>query len=345
MSQAYDPFARGSYPVGVRSTEKRDAERNRLFPIEIWYPAAAHHAGQDLAAEAQDSFPVPLGSSPRRQMAVRDAAPEPGNYPLILFSHHAGGHRRASTFLCSHLSSHGYVVAALDHSEVLAPELGRQAEETEERKRARVDAVMTSRVADLLLLLDHALNGGSPVPIDTGRIGAIGHSLGGWAALALPDLEPRVHAIVALAPAGASNPRPGILPAKLDFRWGRDVPTLLLAAENDVCLPLSGMYEIFERTPATKKMAILHRADHMHFADNVEEIHEIMRHAEAPAEFAWLKEMKPISELCSGEEAYRFIRGLTLCHMDLYLRQLENARQFLGDDSAQPPLLHLSVSS
>ena len=80
--------------------------------------------------------------------------------------------------------------------------------------------------------------------------------------------------MVALAPGGSSQPRPGILKAKLAFAWGRDVPTLFLVAENDISLPLAGMYEIFERTPATKQMVILRRADHMHFMDNVEEMHE-----------------------------------------------------------------------
>ncbi|MGZ3532833.1 MAG: alpha/beta hydrolase [Vulcanimicrobiaceae bacterium] len=81
--------------------------------------------GQDIAPGTQDVFTVPLRDTPRRQLAVRDAAARPGTYPLIVFSHHSGGHRRTATFLCTHLSSHGYVVAALDHSEVVAAELAR----------------------------------------------------------------------------------------------------------------------------------------------------------------------------------------------------------------------------
>ena len=84
---------------------------------------------------------------------------------------------------------------------------------------------------------------------------------------------------MALAPGGASNPRPGILPLKLSFEWKRDVPTLLLAAENDAALPLAGMHEMYERLPATKRMVILRRADHAHFMDNVEREHESFRTA------------------------------------------------------------------
>jgi hypothetical protein len=55
------------------------------------------------------------------------------------------------------------------------------------------------------------------------------------------------------------------------------VPTLVLVADNDVCLPLDGMYEIFDRIPAAKRMVVLRHADHMHFMDNVEQLHEAVR--------------------------------------------------------------------
>jgi hypothetical protein len=120
---------------------------------------------------------------------------------------------------------------------------------------------------------------------------------------------------------------------KLDFNWGRDVPTLYLVAENDASLPIAGMYEIFERTPSTKLMVILRRADHMHFMDDVENLHETVRTMQWPGELAWLpKEMRPIAELCSGEQAHLFVRGLTLCHMDAVLKGLEAAQRFLAGD-------------
>jgi len=153
--------------------------------------------------------------------------------------------------------------------------------------------------------------------------------------LSTPEVDPRIRAVVAHAPGGSSNPRPGILRANLTFEWGRDVPVLYLVAENDVCLPLAGMYETFERTPANKQMVILRRADHMHFMDHVEEMHEMVRKMPAPPELAYLaQEMRPITELCSGERAQLFVRGLTLCHMDATLRQREEAREFLSRDIA-----------
>jgi hypothetical protein len=139
---------------------------------------------------------------------------------------------------------------------------------------------------------------------------------------------------VALAPGGSSNPRPGILPAKLAFKWGRDVPTLVLVADSDVCLPIEGMYEIFERIPAAKRMVVLRRADHMHFMDNVEQLHEAVR-TSPPwiPELDYLqKEMRPIVELCTGEQSHLFVGGLTVAHFDAVLRQNDEASRFLAGD-------------
>jgi dienelactone hydrolase len=354
LSDAYDPFIRGPFPVGVRTIQVLDESRNRGFPCEVWYPAAAQHDGQDLAEDTQDCFTAPLMNAVRCQPAVRDAVPGGGTLPLVVFSHSSGAGRRSATFLCTHLSSHGYIVAALDHSELVAPELARKVDETAEQKCARWDALIASRVPDVILLLNHLLgratlfdgeSGENATTIDPIRIGIVGHSFGGWTALASIETEPRISAVVALAPGGSSDPKPGILPVKLDFKWSRDVPTLYLVAENDVSLPLAGMYELFERTPATKQMFILRRADHMHFMDDVEAMHEAVRTTPWPGELAWMpKEMLPIDELCSGEQAHLFVRGLTLCHLDAVLKQAEKAQQFLEGD-VESELARRDVSS
>jgi predicted dienelactone hydrolase len=241
-----------------------------------------------------------------------------------------------ATFLCTHLASHGYVVAAPDHSEVFAPELARRPSETAEEKAARLEALIASRVPDVRFLLDHLLGGDawdSAARLEATRVGIVGHSFGGWTALAAPDLEPRLRAVVALAPGGASHRKPGMIPATLRFAWGRDVPTLYLVAEDDTSLPLAGMYELFDRTPAAKRMMILRRADHMHFLDEVEVMHEAVRSMPFSGELAWLpREMRPVAELCPGEDAHVFARGLTLCHLDAVLKEREGARRFLTGD-------------
>jgi predicted dienelactone hydrolase len=261
-----------------RTFEARDDARGRTFPIDVWEPAGAKHP------------------------------------PLVVYSHASMQHRRSAAFLCRYLCSHGYAVAAMDHSETVALELRRPASETEEQKRARWQAIIDSRVPDIRFLLDTL---GAEAPV-----GIVGHSFGGWTALAVPDVEPRIGAIVALAPGGASNPRPFILPVTLRFKWKRDIPTLLIAAEYDTSLPLDGMFEIFDRIPSTKKkMAILHRADHMHFMDDIEKLHEMFRTAEVPPEMREIqKEMLPMSELMTAEEAHRLVSEWTLARFDEFLQ-------------------------
>ncbi len=46
--------------------------------------------------------------------------------------------------------------------------------------------------------------------------------------------------------------------------------------------------------------------------------------------------MRPIVELCSGEHAHLFTRGLTLSHMDAILKRQDEARRWLlGDVKAE----------
>jgi dienelactone hydrolase len=286
----YDPFARGPFTIDVQTREARDTSRDRVFQCEIWSPAPA------------------------------------GTYPLIVYSHSSGGNRRTATFLCEHLCSHGYVIAAVDHSETFVPELALKPDMPREERTARAEGWLANRVTDVRFLVDHVSKNERVDPV---QVGLFGHSLGGWTVLAVPEVDRRIRAVVALAPGGNSKPRPGILNAKLTFDWGRDVPTLYLAAENDVPIPPDGVLELLERTRASKRMFVLRRSDHAHFMDNVEQMHERMRTMPTSGDWAYMqKEMRPIGELCSGEEAHVFARGLALCHFDAVLKEKEEAGRF-----------------
>jgi predicted dienelactone hydrolase len=274
-SPASAPSAHGPFSVRTHTFEARDSARDRLFPCDIWHPD------------------------------------EPGEWPLVLYSHHSRGSRRSASYLATHLASHGYLVAALDHSEVVAPEVA-----------GGVQCFIANRVPDARFLLEYMLGGAIPGTArpDPDRIAIVGHSFGGWTALALPETDTRIRAVVALAPGGASNPKPGIIPVTLSFNWPRPPATLYIVAEDDVLTPIAGMRELYRRTPEPKQMVILPRADHLHFVDNVEEAHEQLRAASLPPEACWIsREMRPIGELCTGEEAHRQIESHTLAHLNTAL--------------------------
>jgi hypothetical protein len=89
------------------------------------------------------SFPDPQRQG-RKPATLNCAIPQP-RPAFIVFSHASGHHRRGATYL----SCHGYVVAAMNHSEVVAPEPAYPPDETAEQKTARLPGVIGSRVPDI----------------------------------------------------------------------------------------------------------------------------------------------------------------------------------------------------
>lgn len=340
---SYDPFRRGPFAVGVRTTSLVDVARDRPLTIEVWYPADAAHAGADLAHATKDRYELLPGLPPATQDAVRDALPAAGRFPLVAFSHGFGAHRRQSTFLCTHLVSHGYVVAAVDHTgnttaDILQMTFAARSGAVLPEPLSLLEVFIDARPRDVGFLIDRVLDGTAgdvAARVDAERIGMTGHSFGGWTTLAVTHADRRIRAALPLAPAGGVTPLPGdVLRTALRFEWGREVPTLYLVAERDSLLPLAGMHELLERTPATdKRMVVLANADHMHFCDEPEQVHEMFRMMPPPGAFAQIaKRTPPIAELCPGGHAHDMVRGLGLAHMDATLKGHGPADAFLRDE-------------
>src|SRR5262249_41655735 len=230
----------------------------------------------------RDRYDIVPGFPPVTQDAVRDAAPRVGRRPLIAFSHGSGGHRRQSTFLTTHLASHGYVVAAVDHAgnthrDAMQLAVAQRAGMPPPDTAAAVRALAESRPADIRVMLDRVL-GDDGVAADADRIGMAGHSMGGWTALLCARRDPRLSALVLLAPGGGAGPGAGRLRGEqLAFDWGRDVPALSLAAERDSLTPLAGVRELLARTRGPARLFVLANGDHYHFCDRVEQVHEMAR--------------------------------------------------------------------
>ena len=340
---AYDPFARGSLPVGVRTFQWTDpARRDRALTVETWYPATDAHRGQDLAAATRDHYELIPGFPPGWQEAVRDAAPRAGCFPLVVFSHGFGAHRRQSTFLCTHLASHGYVVAAMDHTGntivetvqiMMAAQMGMAPPPD---PVAILAEIIPARPVDVSFVIDRLLAGAAAgLPgIDAERIGMSGHSFGGWTTLMVVARDRRVRAALPLAPAGGWSPLPSQpLGEALDFAWGRDVPTLFLVADSDTILPLHGMYDLLARTRSTKRMVVLRNTDHMHFCDRAAQAHEMFRAFPPPGFFEdAARTTAPFTELSPETPAYDAIRALGLAHLDAALKEHAPAAAFMRGD-------------
>jgi dienelactone hydrolase len=339
LTSMYDPFARGPFPVSVISTELRDASRqDRRIPLEIWLPAHARHLGQDLAKATQDSYPL-FGGHQVRQEAVRDAEVLPAAFPVVVFSHGFAGHRRQSTFFCTHLASRGYVVVAPDHGGNTLADVVQLAMSGGELSQAEglLGRYVLDRPRDVSFVLDAIAARsvrGIPPAARVEAVGVTGHSFGGWTALVVAGQDARVRAALPLAPAGGSGQLfARALGDALQLDFAGRVETLYLALERDSLLPLAGIERLFQSTSQPARMFVLMNADHMHFCDRAERSHEFFRAMPQIGPMREIaKQLPPISELVPGSHAYLFANGLGTAHMDAVLKHSSEARAFLSED-------------
>ncbi len=333
---SYDPFERGALPVGARTLEIPNASRDgRTLPLEIWYPATDEQKGRDLAEDTRDVFEL-VGGMSTYQRAVRDAEARPGKKPLIIFSHGFAGHRRQSTFLCTHLASHGYVVAAPDHigntihdmmRSVMSGDLGAMYSD--------LPFILQARPNDVVASIDRVLDDEWSAPlVDRDRIGVCGHSLGGWTSLTVTASESRIRAVLPLAPAGGASTIPGNpLRDLIKLDWDRDVPTFYIVAEKDTLLPLEGMHEIYGETRGPKRLVVLKNADHFHFCDSARTSHEMYRMLPQDQGLTSVnKDMAPFSDLCPAQHGHDITVSLGLAHLDATLKGSEPAADLVGGD-------------
>jgi pimeloyl-ACP methyl ester carboxylesterase len=195
----YEPLAiTGPYSVGTVRYHYTDESRiekfgtnheNRQISVSFWFPER-----------------------------VDDTA----TYPLIVFSHGGLGLETSNESLYLELASHGYVVCSIGHpyhAFWIKGEDGRitfvsmdyfrelqqeDAKSDKEQSYRYYQSWMATRTADINFAIDtilaNAVDGADGVYalVDRTRLGLIGHSLGGSAALAIPRQRDDIAAVIAL---------------------------------------------------------------------------------------------------------------------------------------------------
>ncbi|HEX2191079.1 MAG TPA: hypothetical protein VHG51_19380 [Longimicrobiaceae bacterium] len=225
MTQAVAlPAPTGSFAVGTRVLHLRDTtrtdpvagSRGRDLAVQLWYPARRLNGALPapylaepglLAAMRREGYlnlkPEVLdGWSGIRTHSVPDApvAPRPERLPLLLFSPGQGVARSTYTSIVEELASHGYAVAAIDHPHagLTVWQDGRVLSSAADTRGEAADVARVEAMAgDVSFVLDVLLAGMSGAEwltgrLDRGRVGALGHSIGGAAALEACRTDARI---------------------------------------------------------------------------------------------------------------------------------------------------------
>jgi predicted dienelactone hydrolase len=254
FAQAQDAVIATSDRFGVLpALSLQDASRNRAIPLTVYYPVG------------QGRWP----------------------FPIIVFSHGAGGSKDGYGYLGSYWAAHGYVVIQPTH-------LGSDASMLKKhrpfynlraiKKMTRTRANYTNRPMDISFILDHLPDIEAMDPKLTGlfdvkRVGVAGHSFGAYTTLAVagavvslpgekPQLfnDPRPLAFIALSPQGDET---GVFEGNA---WaGIQRPFLVMSGTKDKGLsgqPSDWRLESYDGMPsgANKNEIVIDGAGHMNFA-------------------------------------------------------------------------------
>jgi dienelactone hydrolase len=222
------PKPTGTYPVGTRIIYLHDDSRNeeingrpdskRELMVQIWYPAQASKgslAAYQRFAETTvaTSYRSVLWTNSRMDAPV---ASEGGPFCVLLYNHGWGGRRTEATFLTEELASHGYIVAAIDHTynagRVALPggHIVNGAQyapldvnlRTAEQIKTTWDDEVRIWVDDEIFVLNELAkaNRDANSPwyghLDTDHAGAFGHSFGGSASIHALDADKRIQAAI-----------------------------------------------------------------------------------------------------------------------------------------------------
>lgn len=188
---------RGPFAVGYRSLAVTD-DAGETLAIKAWYPTDNSSKAEESIAYAIDlkfpEFPDDMPAVIHGRALLDAPAGATTPHPLILFSHGYVGNPEWYSTLLEHYASHGFIVLAPEHSET----------DWFEAWAAAID-----RPADMRRTLDFAealtMPGGELAgSIDMSKVALVGHSFGGYTALAMAgarlELGPLDAQCAALAP-------------------------------------------------------------------------------------------------------------------------------------------------
>lgn len=219
---------------GCRLLEVTDTVQQAMIPLALLYPAEG--------VEATEQF------GPYSLEVALNAAPVGGPHPLVVVSHGNAGTPWAYRELAKHLVQSGYIVALPAHT----------GNTRHNNNRANTAANLANRPRHITLVIDAAYDQLKDHLI-ADRVAVIGHSIGGYTALAVAGGKPwtgpyerktnppqpvpvtpddRVRALVLLAPATAWFRPEALRTVRL--------PILMITGDRDVNTPVEHALNVLE---------------------------------------------------------------------------------------------------
>lgn len=260
-----------THPAQLDVTDPALPLRDRVLTVELWYPAVCDSGLTNSGGDCDSQLTKPAvydtllrdGVTPLRLhgRALRDAAAQAGDFPLVILSHGYPGNRMLLGHFGETLASRGFLVASIDHT----------------------DSTYGDKAAFLSTLLNR--------PLDTRFVadqlgaqayGIIGYSMGGYGALIsggaglsaaaltmeagaavlarhrVPQVDPRLKAILPIGPWGRQR---GYWDA--DGLARLQVPALIMAGSDDQVSGYDeGMRLIFEQAAGQRHLLTFEGAGH-----------------------------------------------------------------------------------
>ena len=209
--QQYDYTRQYKTRVDMRTGEPASGERARPMQALVWYPAA--RGGKPVTFRdylatiaSEDDFTLDADALKRQRdarieslfgkrrdavlreiakpmLAVRDAKPESGKFPVVIYAPSFSASAMENSDVCELLASHGYVVLA---SASMGPHTRSMTSDLEG---------LETQVADIAWLIGHAR---SLPGADTERVAVVGFSWGGLSNVLAAAKDDRIKAIVSL---------------------------------------------------------------------------------------------------------------------------------------------------
>lgn len=237
--------------VGSRQMLIRDAAQGVSFPAVVLYPT--------------DEPSRPTAFGPFAMDVSCDALVAQGLFPLVVVSHGTSGSHLLYRTIGTHLAKNGYVVAMLEH-----PGNNRNNNELEGTHENLVNRPRHVRLTIDALIADARFS----ACLRQNMVALLGHSLGGYTALAVAGGTPwsearkkvevvadaRIRALVLLAPAAAFYlPEDSLRHVK--------VPILMLVAEHDAFTPRWHTDVVRDRVPDPAQLTsrVVENAGHFSF--------------------------------------------------------------------------------